>query len=53
MITFEGVVESGGVRWPLRLHITQDGEPYFDLELTEFGIGTPAELEREARPKER
>ena len=51
VVTFEGVVEAGGVRWPLRLHITQDGEPYFDLELTDFGIGSSEELLREAQPR--
>jgi hypothetical protein len=53
VITFEGVVEGGGVRWPRRMSITRDGEPYFDLELTELSIGTSEELAREARPRQR
>lgn len=48
VITFEGAITAGGVHWPLRLAISREGAPFFDLELTDFGIGTAAELEKEA-----
>jgi len=50
-ITLEGAIAAGGVQWPLRLFITQDGTPFFDLELTELAIGSSEELLREARPR--
>jgi hypothetical protein len=50
-ITFEGLLQAGGVRWPRRISITRDGAPFFDLELTEFSIGSSAELSREAQRK--
>jgi hypothetical protein len=30
------VIEAAGLRWPRRIEITWDGNPYFDLELLEF-----------------
>ena len=50
-ITLEGAISAGGVQWPLRLFITQDGAPFFDLELSALAIGTSEELTREARRK--
>ena len=50
-ITLEGAVTGGGIAWPLRFFVTQDGAPFFDLELTEFGVGTSEELTREAGRK--
>lgn len=34
--TFAGEISSGGVRWPRRLTIYQDGAPFFDLTLATF-----------------
>ncbi len=50
-ITFTGLLEAGGVRWPRRMSITRDSAAFFDLELTEFAIGSSAELSREAQRK--
>lgn len=33
---FEGEIRSNGVRWPRQIHITQDGQPYFELALSDF-----------------
>ena len=46
-ITFTGEVFSKGVRWPRRINVSRDGEPYVDLEITEFRIGSAADLTRE------
>jgi hypothetical protein len=48
-LTFEGLVQSRGVAWPLRISMAQNGAPFFDLELTEFRVTSAAELEREAQ----
>ena len=37
-LQFEGVIESGGVRWPRRIRILQSGTLFFDLEITEFNV---------------
>ena len=50
-ITFTGLLEAGGVRWPRKMSMTQDGAAFFDVELTEFAIGSSAELSREAQRK--
>jgi len=36
VLTCRGVIKGAGLRWPRRIEITWDGEPYFDLELLEF-----------------
>lgn len=36
VITFSGEMTSNGVKWPKRITITQNGQPYFDLELATF-----------------
>ncbi len=40
VFTFEGEITGGGVRWPRKLSIVQDGKPFFDLTLSSF---TPRE----------
>jgi len=35
-IELSGTIESNGVRWPRALGMTQDGRPFFNVELTEF-----------------
>lgn len=52
-VTFEGLVQARGVRWPLRISVAQGGAPLFDLELLDFRIATAADLEREARAPRR
>jgi hypothetical protein len=37
-ITLEGVAEAEGVRWFRRLTLTQDGKPFFDLEVTDLTV---------------
>lgn len=37
--SFDGRISSGGVRWPRRIRIEQDGAPYFELRLTSFEAG--------------
>ena len=49
--TFAGEVGAKGVRWPRRVNVSRDGAPVVDLEILELGIGTAAQLEREASPK--
>ena len=34
--TFSGEVESNGVKWPKTISITQNGAPFYDLEITHF-----------------
>lgn len=34
--TFSGEVENNGVKWPKTISITQNGAPFFDLEITHF-----------------
>jgi hypothetical protein len=36
VFTFEGEITGGGVRWPRKLSIVQDGKPFFDLTLSTF-----------------
>ena len=36
VVKLSGVMEAAGLRWPRRLELTWDGNPYFDLELLEF-----------------
>ncbi len=36
VFTFEGEIESAGVRWPRRVAISQNGKPYFELSLATF-----------------
>jgi hypothetical protein len=36
VVKASGVIEAAGLRWPRRIEITWDGNPYFDLELLEF-----------------
>lgn len=36
--TFEGELRSGGVRWPKRIRIYQEGRLYFDLTLLTFAV---------------
>lgn len=35
-ITFSGTVESNGVKWPKRITIAQNGQPFYDLEIAKF-----------------
>lgn len=35
-LRLSGTVEAGGIKWPQRIQILQRGEPFFDLELTNF-----------------
>lgn len=35
-VTFAGEVESNGVKWPKRITITQNGQPFYDLEIATF-----------------
>ena len=37
-LTFSGVVHDKGVGWPRRIVITQDGKPYFTLEIETFSV---------------
>ena len=34
-----GVVEVSGIRWPRELHLTRNGEPYFDLSVKALRVG--------------
>jgi hypothetical protein len=36
VVRLSGVIEAAGLRWPRRIALTWDGNPYFDLELLEF-----------------
>jgi hypothetical protein len=36
VMLLSGTMESGGVRWFRQLRITRDGQPYFELELTDL-----------------
>jgi hypothetical protein len=42
-LRLSGTVEADGVKWPARILISQDGKPFFDLEVTNFR--TAARLE--------
>jgi hypothetical protein len=42
-LRLSGSVEADGVKWPARIQISQDGKPFFDLEVTNFR--TAARLE--------
>ena len=35
-VTFSGELVSNGVKWPKKISIQQNGQPYFDLELATF-----------------
>lgn len=35
-VTFSGEVVSNGVKWPKRITITQNGAPYYDMEIASF-----------------
>jgi hypothetical protein len=43
-VTFEGSISAAGVRWPRTLRISQDGKPFFEMQLTEFSLATRAEM---------
>ena len=34
--TFSGEIENNGVKWPKTISITQNGAPFYDLEITHF-----------------
>ena len=36
VVKLSGVVEAAGLRWPRKIELTWDGNPYFDLEVLEF-----------------
>lgn len=36
VFVFDGEIAGGGVRWPRRLTIAQDGQPFFELTLASF-----------------
>ena len=40
VIDFSGEVTSNGVKWPQRITITQNGQPYFDLQIATFETRT-------------
>ena len=50
-ITFTGEIVAGGLRWPRRINVSRNGEPYFDLEIEELSVGSAADLERAAAQK--
>jgi hypothetical protein len=35
-LTLSGHAETGGIRWPRKLSIRCDGQPFFDLVISEF-----------------
>ena len=35
-VKFSGEVESNGVKWPKRITIEQNGQPFYDLEIAKF-----------------
>jgi hypothetical protein len=37
-LRFDGVVESGGVRWPQRIRILEQGKLFFDLQISNFRV---------------
>src|SRR5262249_21533296 len=37
-IEFSGEVVSNGVKWPQRISIKQNGQPYFDLQIAKFEV---------------
>ena len=37
-LRFDGVVEGGGVRWPQRIRILQNGKVFFELEIAELSV---------------
>ncbi len=43
-VTLEGTISGAGLNWPRTIRITQDGRPFFEMELTEFGVGSPDEI---------
>lgn len=43
-MTFDGTIEAGGVRWPRNIRIAQDGQPFFEMRLSEFSLGTADEI---------
>jgi hypothetical protein len=43
-VTFDGTISASGVNWPRTLRIAQDGKPFFEMELTEFSLGSSAEM---------
>jgi hypothetical protein len=46
-VTFEGLVEARGVRWPYRMAVALGGAPFLDLELTALAVRAPRDLETE------
>jgi hypothetical protein len=34
----DGELASGGIRWPQRLRLTMNGEPYFDLRMRDLKV---------------
>jgi hypothetical protein len=36
VVKLSGVVEAAGLRWPRKIELTWDGNPYFDVEVLEF-----------------
>jgi hypothetical protein len=36
VVKLSGVIEAEGLRWPRKIALTWDGNPYFDVELLEF-----------------
>lgn len=48
-VKFSGEVESNGVKWPKRITIEQNGQPFYDLEIAKFEAApafTPRPMEQ-------
>jgi hypothetical protein len=40
-LTLDGVSEADGVRWFRRMTMTQDGQPFFELEISDLSLPGP------------